>query len=271
MTTITPDNGSLLYSSRYDPALVAALKAAIPSSERQWDGARKVWRVTAQHAPTLVQLTEQYLGERIQAPQVQALGKTAETRLLDVRYIGATKDRGNGERSASGWCDGSWSVIFPEVTLRTWFEAPATPDDANTLYQVLAVSQTADAATLKTAYRRMARQWHPDVCREPGATQVFQAIQHAYEVLNDAGKRARYDAGLKLTATLVQSQHLPATVANSYRAPLRCGLIMAEGSETLGRFIVSRILMWEDITDEYGRSLVTSWPAGADMFVEAWQ
>ncbi len=271
MSSIQLDNGSLLYSSRYDPALVAALKAAIPSSERQWDGARKAWRVTAQHAPTLVQLTEQYLGERIQAPQVQALGKTAETRLLDVRYIGATKDRGNGERSASGWCDGSWSVIFPETTLRVWFEAPATPDESNTLYQVLAVSQAANPDELKKAYRRMARQWHPDVCREPNATQVFQAIQHAYEVLNDAGKRARYDAGLKLAATVARNQQRDMARDLTYRSPLRCGLIMAEGSETLGRFIVSKILMWEDITDEYGRSLVTSWPAGADMFVEAWQ
>jgi DnaJ-domain-containing protein 1 len=270
MSSIQLDNGSLLYSSRYDPALVAALKAAIPSSERQWDGARKAWRVMPSHADTLVQLTEQYLGERIQAPQVQALGKTAETRLLDVRYIGATKDRGNGERSASGWCDGAWSVIFPETTLRVWFEAPATPDESNTLYQVLAVSQAANPDELKKAYRRMARQWHPDVCREPGATQVFQAIQHAYAILNDPPKRARYDAGLKLAATLTQTQrdtsHEP-----TYRSPLRCGLIMAEGTPALSRFVVEKIFAWEDITDAYGRSLVTSWPAGADMFVEAWQ
>lgn len=271
MSSITVDGTSLIYSSRYDPGLVAALKAAIPSSERQWDGARKAWRVTAQHAPTLVQLTEQYLGERIQAPQVQALGMTAETRLLDVRYIGATKDRGNGERSASGWCNGSWNVIFPETTLRVWFEAPATPDESNTLYQVLAVSQAVNPDELKKAYRRMARQWHPDVCREPGATQVFQAIQHAYAILNDPTKRARYDAGLKLAATLTQTQRSITPDAAGYRAPLRCGYILADGLNQLGRFIVSQIFAWEDITDAYGRSLVTSWPAGADMFVEAWQ
>jgi len=271
MTTITPDNGSLLYSSRYDPALVAALKAAIPSTDRQWDGNRKAWRVAPAHADTLVQLTEQYFGERIQAPVTGVTTPVTETRILDVRYIGATKDRGGDTRSASGWHNNGWNVVFPETTLRTWFEAPATPDDANTLYQVLAVSRTANPDELKKAYRRMARQWHPDVCREPNATQVFQAIQHAYEVLNDAGKRARYDAGLKLAATVARNQQRDMARDLTYRSPLRCGLIMAEGSETLGRFIVSRILMWEDITDEYGRSLVTSWPAGADMFVEAWQ
>jgi hypothetical protein len=272
MSSLTLDNGSLLYNGRYDPGLVAALKQQIPSSDRAWDGARKAWRVTPAHADTLVALTQQYLGETIQAPQITHVTPTSRTDAFEIRYIGATKDRG-GEYTAFGWVNGAWSVIFPESVLRTWFEQPARPDEERTLYAVLSVKPDTGSADLKTAYRRLARQWHPDVCREPGATQVFQTIQHAYAILSDDTKRARYDAGLALAATLRRAEFGQQTLDQrdiGYRSPLRCGLILAEGTPSLSRFIVSAILAWEDITDDYGRTLSTSWPVGADRFVESW-
>ncbi len=60
-------------------------------------------------------------------------------------------------------------------------------------YDLLGVSRNADADTLKRAYRRLARQYHPDINKEPGAEERFKEIGRAYEVLGDQEKRARYD------------------------------------------------------------------------------
>jgi molecular chaperone DnaJ len=62
-------------------------------------------------------------------------------------------------------------------------------------YQVLGVPRNADEQEIKKAYRKMARQYHPDV--NPGnadAENNFKEVSEAYEVLSDSGKRQRYDA-----------------------------------------------------------------------------
>ena len=56
---------------------------------------------------------------------------------------------------------------------------------------------------------------------------------------------------------------------STYRSPLRCGLIMFEGIEKVGRLEVSKILAWEDIVKN-GKTLVVSWPMGAKEPVEMW-
>ena len=63
------------------------------------------------------------------------------------------------------------------------------------LYAVLGVSHDADADTIKKAYRKLARQLHPDVNPDPDASARFQEIGRAYEVLSDPQKRAAYDRG----------------------------------------------------------------------------
>jgi molecular chaperone DnaJ len=60
-------------------------------------------------------------------------------------------------------------------------------------YEVLGVPRSADADDVKRAFRRLARQYHPDVNREDGAEERFKEINEAYEVLSDSEKRARYD------------------------------------------------------------------------------
>ena len=60
-------------------------------------------------------------------------------------------------------------------------------------YQILGVSRDADADTLKRAYRKLARQYHPDINKEPGAEEKFKEIGKAYEALADPDTRARYD------------------------------------------------------------------------------
>jgi molecular chaperone DnaJ len=63
------------------------------------------------------------------------------------------------------------------------------------LYDTLGVSRDADGDTIKKAYRRLARQLHPDVNPDPGSAERFKEVSHAYEVLSDAEKRRMYDLG----------------------------------------------------------------------------
>lgn len=64
---------------------------------------------------------------------------------------------------------------------------------ARDYYEVLGVERNADQEEVKRAYRRMARKYHPDVNKEPGADERFKEINRAYEVLSDGDSRARYD------------------------------------------------------------------------------
>src|SRR5690348_14222557 len=61
-------------------------------------------------------------------------------------------------------------------------------------YEVLGVDRGADDATIKKAFRRLARELHPDVnSHDPEAEEKFKEAAEAYEVLSDADKRATYD------------------------------------------------------------------------------
>ncbi|XP_047337920.1 chaperone protein DnaJ-like [Impatiens glandulifera] len=60
-------------------------------------------------------------------------------------------------------------------------------------YSTLGVSRSASGKEVKAAYRRLARQYHPDVNKESGATEKFKEISAAYEVLSDDKKRSLYD------------------------------------------------------------------------------
>lgn len=60
-------------------------------------------------------------------------------------------------------------------------------------YKVLGVGHKASQDEVKRAYRKLARQYHPDVNGSPGATDKFREIQEAYEVLSDPEKREKYD------------------------------------------------------------------------------
>jgi curved DNA-binding protein len=60
-------------------------------------------------------------------------------------------------------------------------------------YAILGVKRDASADEIKTAYRRLARKYHPDVSKEKNAEEKFKEMGEAYETLKDAEKRAAYD------------------------------------------------------------------------------
>ena len=62
-------------------------------------------------------------------------------------------------------------------------------------YETLGVSREASADEIKRAYRKLARELHPDVNPAPEAAERFKDVTHAYDVLSDAQRRQQYDLG----------------------------------------------------------------------------
>lgn len=60
-------------------------------------------------------------------------------------------------------------------------------------YEVLGVSKTASDDEIKSAFRKMAKKYHPDINKSPDAPEKFKEAQEAYSVLSDPSKRAQYD------------------------------------------------------------------------------
>ena len=60
-------------------------------------------------------------------------------------------------------------------------------------YEVLGVSKNATDEEIKRAFRKLAKEYHPDVNKEPGAEEKFKEIGEAYAVLSDPNKRKQYD------------------------------------------------------------------------------
>jgi len=64
---------------------------------------------------------------------------------------------------------------------------------SKSLYTTLEIAPGASEAEIKKAYRKLARQYHPDVNKDPKAEEKFKEINAAYEVLSDKEKRTKYD------------------------------------------------------------------------------
>jgi len=64
---------------------------------------------------------------------------------------------------------------------------------AKDLYEILGVSRSANDTEIKKAYRKLAREYHPDVNKNPGAQDKFKEVQKAYDILSDTKKKAQFD------------------------------------------------------------------------------
>ena len=267
------ENGAVVVATPYDPALVASIKG-LPASERKYNPTRKVWLVDPKHAPTIAHWIEAFLGETVPVPELKTTYQSKITQRLTVRYVGSCKPRSDGSSSAYGLLGlggNNWNVIFPEQVLRDFFGGSlATPGEAESYFSLLGISQAATVDDVSKAYRRMAKLWHPDICKEEAATDVFIRIKTAYDVLKDPDTRARYEAGLAFQALLREPELSVLQRSYGYRAPLRSGMILIEGYQKFSMIEVEKILSWEDIVDGQGRVLIVSWPAGAKEPVEEW-
>jgi curved DNA-binding protein len=66
--------------------------------------------------------------------------------------------------------------------------------DRRDYYDVLGVARNASSQDIQRSYRKLARQYHPDVNKDPGAEERFKEVAEAYDVLSDPETRGRYDA-----------------------------------------------------------------------------
>lgn len=292
MASIIAAPDGLRVVTPYNRAFVDALKYAIPASARRWDGASKAWLVDPAYGQDVADLIQQHFGEQVTVPAA-TLSTAPQFKILRVEYIGRCKDV-DGQSLASGFADGGWTVRLPEDVLRAYFndplpERPAMPDmpapapKPQTLYAILGLKNYSDAELIKAAFKRMARQWHPDTCKEDGAHERMQDLNRAYGVLKDDKMRRKYDLGLTLAAKYEPDpkkeratqrrrdlNEWRRALTADYRAPLRCGLIAATGVMKLGQFWISDIQRWDDIVDPAGRVMVSSWPSGALTYEVEW-
>lgn len=271
--TITAGQGSLIVKTPYNKTWLEALYATVPVAMRRWDGANKAWLIDPSYGPAVAAMCHRIHGVKVALPQpVADAGETV--RLFRVDYIANAK-----EGYCNGWVNGGWNMVLPEPVLRAWFGDMRKPDEdlsGSDYYQLLGVKRTVSEPDLKAMWKRLARQYHPDLNKEPDARTQFEAIKTAYDVLSDTRKRARYDAGLQLQVLATRHERMADRIATdfsaarSWRPALRCGHLMVKSVQRMGRAYVTTILDWQDILDYAGHVAVASWTPGDDSFTVKW-
>ena len=202
----------------------------------------------------------------------QGTGKRSEVgpQVILVEYVGACRQRTlNGYRGhytgpktesfASAWTNGGWNAIFPEDVLRAYFPPPPEKFDGD-FYKALL-----NGSDLTKEYKKLARQFHPDLNSSRNAQSMFVKLREAYDSLSDPLRRKRYEAGLKF-------QKLTAAKENeiAFRIPKSCGLVTVESSWTTRanafaddgveeKLTVTKIIKWEDVFSTEGKTMISTW------------
>lgn len=285
--TIIRTQDGLEISTPYNKEFVDTLKETIPYNKRTW--VKPNWIIKDKDLEmTVIGLILVFYGilPRIIDRQNDARKRIRKT--IRVEYLGRCKPRDSRDTgkndlqntAASAWVDGSWSVIVLESALREHF-AGNKEKKTQTYYTILGVSNEATDSEIKKAYRRAARQWHPDVNGgDKEAEEMFKKINKANSVLSDPTKRKKYDFILGVTDDLESDKDRMSDwmkdlndYKNSmygYSPPILCGILEVEGEIVAGRLVVDKILSWEDITDDTGRTMVVTWIYGDKTFTVHW-
>ena len=267
---ITQSGNDYAVKTPYHKDFPAMLKAAVSVKARNWDGDQKAWIVSPDWIQHVLPVIEELYGEKLAIPK---LVKTeTETRYsFQLDYVGIPKERpGETVKTALGLSKGQWRIIFSESILKEWFERVQVNTGEETLFSLLGVYESATDQEIKSGYRRLARQWHPDVCREDDAEAMFKRISDAYQILSDSQKRARYQAGLAFERESEKPSRYELPRYDAFIPPLRCGFLTVTGSVQVGRLRVAQILKWEDVTNEQGQTMVSSWSKEREAVVIEW-
>jgi len=242
--------------AEYDYYRLKRFKHEVPYCHRRWDAVLGCWDVDPRSLDIVRRIYYSVYRRFPVEGHAQAIPSATDT--LFVYYLGMSHSRDDGSRCSLGCFisnKNTWDVLIPESVLRAWFG-----DEGNTTYySLLGVHSNVPQEALRAAYRRMAKQWHPDVCHEAGATERFKAINAAWEQLRDPASRARYDAALKLAALVPQDE------LAEYQPPLRCGLLTATYQRGV-YYLIENISAWADV--ESGDTVLTTYYD--DGIVERW-
>jgi len=253
--SVTAENGGLKVNTPYSATFVTALKDSIPSTSRKWDPNSKCWLVSRQYADVLKKLIDAAYSCDVTMPTVIAAAEKVFEITFQADYVANCKNE-----ASSVHANGGWNAKIPEKVLRKWFKQVDATTPA-TLYGVLGVDKAASDLDIKKAYKRAARQWHPDVCREPQAREMFESVKDAYQILSSPLERNKYNAGLMFEAMAKGSGNGPARLHKytTFIPTLRCGMLTVRATRELGVIVVEEILAWEDITNETGQIMVSFW------------
>lgn len=100
-------------------------------------------------------------------------------------------------------------------------------------YQVLGLPTTASALQIKTAYRKLVQQYHPDINPNPKANSIIQEINEAYDVLGDSEKRSVYDSQLNGVYVTLEPEPERRHKDPAYRRPYKPGPKQESAQEAL--------------------------------------
>lgn len=137
------------------------------------------------HQPVLVRV-------RHRAARIGAMAHLHQFRWLRVRNRKGVTRAGRLASRVSPGDQGLLGAARPAATIAGMDAAARGP--RRDAYDVLGVARDADDKTIREAFRRLARRYHPDVSTDPDAEERFKEIAEAYGVLSDPAKRASYDA-----------------------------------------------------------------------------
>lgn len=261
---VTAENGALKIVTPYNSEFINELKVNVPATGRKWDGPCKAWLVSRQYADAIKQLIDRVYSCDVTMPTVIAAQAEQFEATIQADYVANCKNE-----ASSVHTNGAWNAKIPEKVLRAWFKQADT-SGPSTLYGVLGLDKSATDQEIKKAYKRAARQWHPDVCREENAREMFEQVKDAYQVLIDPLTRNKYNAGL-MFEQMAKSGRANGAYQHKYSTfvpNLRCGMLKVKGRKDLGVLIVDEILAWDDIENELGQTMVSFW--AGDSCSVAW-